>query len=393
MGGVFGGGGGSTTQSSSNSQTYGAPWQQNTFQGISQDGTNLYNQQAGNSTYNGQMYNPINGYQQTAANTLYNGGTALSGANSGLLSAGEQGINQYGGYLSGANDFANGSFNQGQTAGGYAAGSNIGTLANTIDQGTGGALSLASNPSGMAQSALNTANQYANNSTVQGQIKANTAQIANQLNDSTLPSLNAQAIAAGGLNSSRAGAASAIATSQAQQNANSYAANVQNNAFNTGASMGEAANSNALQGDLGAANAGAMGTYGAVMGESASNQQTDANNQMQMAGTGMLGNAATTGAGMLSEYGNQQASAGQMQYSGGGILQNNGQQQDQANLQQWLLNQQMPWSTLSNYKNISGTPYGSSGTGTQTQTTSNPSNVLGGVMGLGLTYAGMSGIQ
>lgn len=381
MGHFFGGG--SQTNTSSDTQTYGAPWQQNTFQGISQDGTNLYNQQTANggNQYTGQMYNPINGMQQQASTTLYNGGTALSGATSGLLSQGANGINQFGGYLSGAQGLANGNFNQGQTSGGYTAANNIGNLANTLDQGTGGALSMASNPQGMTNSALSAGNQFANNAQAQGLIKSNTAQIANQLNNSTLPSLNAQAISAGGLNSSRAGAASAVATAQAQQNADSYAANVQNNAFNTGTSIGQQSNSNAIQGDLGAANAGAMGTYGAVMGESASNQQADMNNQLQMQGVGMLGNAASMGTGMLSDYGNQQSTAGQMQYGGGGILQNDGQQQDQANLQQWLMNQQMPWSTLNNYKNISGQAYGGSSTGTNTQ--SGSSNPLGGIVSLG----------
>lgn len=381
--GKFLGGGSTQTTSSTNSTTEGAPWQQGTLQNISQDGTNLYNQQTANggAQYNGQMYNPINSQQQQASNTLYNGGSALSGASNGLLSQGQSGVNQFGGYLSGAQGFANGNFNQGQTAGGYTAANNIGNLANTVDQGTSSALSMASNPQGMTNSALSAANQYANNPQIQNMVKANTTQIANQLNNSTLPSLNAQAIASGGLNSSRAGAASSIATAEAQQNAQSYAANLQNNAFNTGAGIGQASNSNAIQGDLGAANAGAMGTYGAVMGESASNQQADMNNQMQMQGVGMLGNATSMGTGMLSDYGNQQSTAGQMQYSGGGILQNNGQQQDQANLQQWLMNQQMPWSTLDNYKNISGTPYGSSGTDTRTQTT--PGNMLGGIVSLG----------
>lgn len=382
--GLLGGssGGQSTNSSQSGSTTYGAPWQQGTFRNISQDATNLYNQQAGSDQYTGQMYNPINSQQQQASSTLYNGGSALSGASNGLLTQGQNGINQFGGYLSGAQGFANGNFNQGQTSGGYAAANNIGTLANTLDQGTSGALSMASNPQGMTNSALAAANQYANNPNIQNMVKANTTQIANQLNNSTLPSLNAQAIAAGGLNSSRAGAASAIATSQAQQNAQSYAANLQNNAFNTGAGIGQASNSNAIQGDLGAANAGAMGTYGAVMGESASNQQADMNNQMQMQGVGMLGNAASMGTGMLSDYGNQQSTAGQMQYSGGGILQNNGQQQDQANLQQWLMNQQMPWSTLSNYNQIAGQPYGSSttGTGSGAKTATNyGTNIAGGL--------------
>lgn len=56
------------------------------------------------------------------------------------------------------------------------------------------------------------AGQYMNNALINGQIDAVNRDVARNLNENTLPTLNMQASAGGNLNSSRAGAAEAVAT-------------------------------------------------------------------------------------------------------------------------------------------------------------------------------------
>lgn len=373
MGSLFNSGQ-SASSTTTQTTTQGQPWQQQNYQNLSNDANGIYNQQSGNTSYNGALYTPINSYQQNAANTLYNGGSSLSGVLSPVLTQGQSGLNEFGNYLSGAGNYANGNFNQGATTAGTAAMNNTSNDLAGYNQGLTGALQMASNPSSQTTSDLNTANQYANNSSLQGLIQSNTQQIANTLNDSTLPSLNAQAIAAGGLNSSRAGAASAIAASQAQQNAQNYASTLENNAYNTGASLGQSAQSTALNGYLGAASTGNAGVYSSLMGQSSNNNQTNANNELSLSGTNLLGNAASMGDGLLSSYGNLAGTAGALQSSGGGILQDNANSLNSANLQQYLMNMQMPWTTLDNLQNIAGQSYGASQTGTSSsKQTSNPS--------------------
>jgi hypothetical protein len=383
----------STTQAASTAQqnTQGAPWQQQNLQNLSSDAQGIYNSQVGNTDYTGQLYNPINQAQTDAATNLSNSGAALSSSLGGLLTAGQEGVNGMSGYMSGATALANGNFNQGSTTAGTTAANNVGNTVNATNTGINGALSMAANPGASTTAEMNTAQQYASNPALQSQIQANTQQIANTLNNSTLPSLNAQAISAGGLNSSRAGAASAIAGSQAEQNAQSYAANLENNAYNTGASMGENAQSNALSGYLGGASAGTSATNAGVSGMTAANDQTNANNNLQAQGTTMLGNGASLGSGLLSSYGTDAGTAGNLQYSGGGILQNDGQMQDNAALQQYQMNMNTPWQLLQNLQNIQGGQgniYGSSGTGSSTQkTTTNPSAMSDIGSGIGMLSA------
>lgn len=86
---------------------------------------------------------------------------------------------------------------------------------------------------------LGTAASYADNPYVSGMIDAATRDVNRNLFEQQLPGINRSAVGAGGLNSSRAGVESAIATRGAADRMTDLASNIRGNLFNTGLTQGQ----------------------------------------------------------------------------------------------------------------------------------------------------------
>ncbi|WP_025886448.1 hypothetical protein [Asaia prunellae] len=248
------------------------------------------------------------------------------------------------------------------------------------------------------------AGTYMNSSPVNEAIAANNATIDQALNQTTLPGINRQAAQGGALNSSRAGAAAAMAQGQAATAKATQAAALQNNAYNQGLStalsaynngLGTAASAAGTQGSLG--NASALGTAGLQQNNSQYNtsnqlnaasgllglQQQNVNSQLsansQLGTAAALGNTATNSAmqNALANY-QLQAGAGQQQQS-------NDQNALTNAYQQWQNQNGYQTGILNNYLGLVSGNYGSNSTGTSTtkQSGSLGNTLLGGALGLG----------
>jgi len=248
-----------------------------------------------------------------------------------------------------------------------------------------------------------------NSSAVNQAIAANDATIDQTLNQTTLPGINRQAAQGGSLNSSRAGAATAMAQGQAATAKATQAASLQNNAYNQGLSTALSAYNNGLstaasaagtQGSLG--NASALGTAGLQQNNSQYNtsnqlsaasgllglQQQNMNSQLaansQLGTAASLGNTATNSAvqNALNNY-QLQAGAGQQQQS-------NDQNALTNAYQQWQNQNGYQTGILNDYLGLVSGNYGSQTQGTETKTQSDGlgNTIIGGALGLGGLLSG-----
>lgn len=359
MGEIFGGG--TTSSSGSN-----APWaaQQPYLEDLFKNAQTVYNQRQTSGPFQGSFYSPENGTQIGAQNQAsgYAGGTGqwlangTAGASAGLYGnagnfAGNAGRLAYGGApgQGGLSTALNGAAINGAN-----------TLGAVANNGTG-------NPT---STILQNAGLYQNSAPVQQSIAATNAGIDQTLNENTLPGLNRAAAAGGSLNSSRAGAANAQAQEGAALAKGSADAGIYSNAFNTG--LGTAASEyNTGQGN--ALSAGSS-ELGANLGLSNLNASTELGANAQLGtGVGLGLQGATTSAGLAGENYNLGSTAG------------SAQQQDQnnqlANLyQQWQMQNGYNQNILNQYGQTIQGGYGGTSSGTQT----GPSNVAGGLLGLGV---------
>ncbi|WP_278367107.1 hypothetical protein [Acetobacter orientalis] len=316
---------------------------------------------------------------------------------SGLLSNSTSGTANMGTAANTAAQFANGGFNQGSTAASNAVASNAGAYGN---QGLTN-LQNASNLANTDATAQNTADAtaYANSSGVQNAIKAANAYADQMYQRTTGTDLNAQAVAGGNLNSSRAGAASAV--SQALQNAQNEnnAATMYQNAYNTGLSTAEQARQSNMSGLLNGAATGISGANSGVEAQQAGNSQVNANNATQQNGASILSNigsnqvgAASTGSNIASQGVTLQNIANTAAYNAGKIAQDDQNNANKAAVEGYQAQNQNQWTQLDNlYNIIGGTTWGGNSTGHSTSTVVQTPSTMSMIQGAIGTVGSLAG--
>lgn len=440
IGGITGAlGAKSGAQTSSTSST--APWsvqQPYLAQGF-QNAQDIYNTQSAAGAYGGQYYAPTSDPQNTAATNAANyanGNTALPNQ---YLNAATTGLGAQGAYLGNASNLATngtpaanagtmGALNNYAQGGGLAGVQTVnGGLSSALNTaGTNGANAINGFNTGLSNAASSAAQDptqrlaadagtYMNSSPVQSAVNATNAQIAQTLNEQTLPGLNRAAAQGGSLNSSRAGAANAAAQGQAATAQGAADASILNNAYNSGLSTANssyatglgaqvAANTNGLnsntnlsqgqqnyqlnqqQGETGTQLAAGQAALSSQLGYNTVNAQT------QLAGNAQLGNGVSQGLQAGLDGGTAAAGNFALGSAAGQVVQTNQQQLDNQALLQWQ--QQNGGAQLTanqNYMQQIQGNYGQSGSSTQQNPYSPLSSGLGTAATIGGIYQNNSG--
>jgi hypothetical protein len=197
-------------------------------------------------------------------------------------------------------DFANGTGQQGSTA---AINAGLG-LFNTGGNATNAAAYGLANFAGTdpTQANISTANQYANNPFISGQVDAAMQDAKRQFNENTLPGIDRNAVGTGNLYSTRQGIAQGIAERGLQEQAANTSAALRGQAWNTGlqaaqqgqtnqlsalnalGNVGNSANSNAINAVNGGYSDNVNNLNAAVTASNgvANAQQNNINNQIAM---------------------------------------------------------------------------------------------------------------
>lgn len=200
------------------------------------------------------------------------------------------------------------------------------------------------------QANINAAAQYADNPYLSAQIDAANRDVSRTLNEQTLPTIDRNASAAGGLNSSRAGVAAGIAQRGAADQMADTAATLRGNAYSQGLTLAQQDNTNKLN-----ALNNIIGDYSGL----ASQGLTALND-----GTTLSNNAYNT------------------INSNNSALQADQQGKDTAAFNQWQGQDTRDTQALQNLYNIIGANnWGSTTTSTGTGTTSQSGGVLSGLLG------------
>lgn len=424
-----GGSGGSQTTSTST-----APWgpQQPYLQNAFQAAQSIFNNRMGAGPYGGDLYagsNPTidtavanggewnngggnvlphitaitSGQLQAAAPTFVNNaaGMASSGAGSPMAAI-------LAGYASGAtptsssNAPLSSALNNAAVAG-----------ANSLGDFTSGQRAVMNNAlTDPTTGLISNATSYMNASPVQDAVNSTNAMIDQTLHEQTVPGLNRQAAMGGGLNSSRAGMAEAMANEGAAIAKGNADSAILNNAWNSGLSTAANERNAGLTTGLDAANGGlagnaaiAQGQQNTQLGQSefdttarigaagAGANYDLANANLRLGANGQLGTAAGLGINGATAAEGQAAS----NLATGAAAGLTAQQMAQAGLNnsfgQWQLQNGYQQGVLNDYFNIIGKQFGSSSDGT---TSANlPSNPIGGALGglaLGQGLFGQGGL-
>lgn len=201
---------------------------------------------------------------------------------------------------------------------------------------------------------IETAMRYANDPNLQGIINAANRDTARDLFEGQLPEINRNASATGNINSTRAGVAEAIATRGANDRMADTSAAIRSDAYNRGLQMAEGQR---------LANMGALGQV-ASLGNSSFGLGVDA-----------------MGAGDNRTLANLDALI-----RAGGIDQEDRQGQIDADFNRWQGQDTRAMDLLGRYYGIIGA---NNWGGTSTQTTKSSPSIMGSVLGLGLTAAGL----
>lgn len=386
------GGGGSKTQTTTSQST---PWGPHEVQlrNILNNAGALYNQQQANGIpWPGSQYvgvNPqqllgqqmtldwANGPMQALSNQGYQLGTNLQ--NQGALSANN------------AQNWANGGFNQGTALTNNA----VNSIAAYGQQGMGAgasginALMDAYQRAGEDRTGaiVQAANEYANNPVINGAIDAASRDVTRNLQENELTSLNRQASLGGNLNSSRAGAAQAIAERGAADRIADISSTMRSQAYQQGLTMaqnqdqfgtGALLNAGNSLSDVGNARAGILGNAANL-----SEQQRVANMGFQMDANGQLQNTLNQGMNMAdqaSRFGYGAANANQ---DIGNIQQGHAQQALNDRVREANAPNEWAWNQLANYTNIvNGTGAGQFASQSTTQPKqSSGSGLWNGILG------------
>lgn len=200
------------------------------------------------------------------------------------------------------------------------------------------------------------ASAYADNPYLDAQIDANSRDVVRNLNEQTLPGIDRQASATGGINSSRAGVAAGIATRGAQDRVADISATMRGQAYSQG---------------LGLAQQDRAQTLGAL--------STAANGYGNLAGQG----ASALGAGAAAGYGAYGAMAG-----ADSTLQGNTQGQLDADFNKWKGEDSRDMDLLAKYYGIVGNnSWGTSGTSSGTNVNTQKNGILTNILGAAATAA------
>ena len=363
-------------------------WMTDPLKNAFSNATNTYNTTGSPSDYglNESSYNtysPLNQTEQQGINNAAAGGNLESSLGTTLAGLGTTGSSALNGLL--------GNMGNGYGTGTSTAGNAAINGANAYSTGAQNALGSASNLAGTnaTTSNLQDASQYTNNPTVQNLINAAVNKSNLNYNETTAPTLNADAIAGGNLNSSRAGAAAAIAEANQKANNANTAATIENNAYNTGLSTAEQAREANMSGLLNTAGTNLTGLNTALTGQDSNNSQLNnyIQNYMNAANSGVA--TGTTGASMANQGGIDTYNAGLLN------------QQDMENAKSGLVNAygdytNARYNNLDNLMSILGNAnggWGSHSTSTTTQKASIMQDILAGLgAGGGLFKSIMGGL-
>jgi len=398
----------STSKTTSSQTTQPLAWQSDKIQDLYNTAQSLFGTQYSQATPNFNTYAGLNsdelsalGNATTDSGVQRANGNGLITAGNGLLSNASSGSTALNGATGLAGAGATGNFNHGTTQ----VSQNL--MGSTGLTNMAGLTSLMNAVSGSGTDAtaqnIADAKAYENSADVQNQIKAANAASDDLYQRTGVSNLNAQAVAGGNLNSSRAGAAQAIADSEQESRDATNATNILTNAYNTGLSTAEQAREANLSDSLSAAGTANYGSSLGLQAQNDANSQTNTNNALQQSYIGQLAddgnslvNSANTGAGITSTGSSLVNNADSNALNAGSALQQNQQSQNDANLQATLSSNQYPWTLLQNlYGLIGSNSWGSQSNGTSTtSTTSTPSvgsMIQGGIGSLASLTSALTG--
>ncbi|API58521.1 hypothetical protein BSL82_03700 [Tardibacter chloracetimidivorans] len=321
MGGLFGGSQKTTTNEKFDTgpSSWQKPWLDQTFG----EAQRIYGSSAGSPYYEGETYAGMDADTRSTLERLkaYAGSTAMG--NAGTISS-------------------------------------IGS--NLASSGSSRALSALDAFTSLAGENATTANikaaqQYADNPHVQGMIDANSRDVVRNLNEETLPGIDRQATATGGINSSRAGVAAGIARRGAEDRIADISATLRGDAYNRGLSL--------AQGDR-AAKLGALSTS-----------------------AGLASNLTGQGIGAMTAGNDMTMGAFDKMTQAGMIDQADRQGQMDADFEKWQGMDQRDWDLLNRYYSIvGGNQWGQSGTSSGTSKTKSGGNIFGQLAGAAIGAAG-----
>ena len=339
----------------------------------------VYDQQKATPFYQGALYSPWTARQEAGANALANNGTTIGGMAPTILGAGMAGLNGLPASLNTGRALANGV--PIQTGAGMAAGNYTPTALNVGNAGFNSALQglQANNPQTLAANA----GTLINNGVLSGQIDAATRDIARNLGEDVLPSLNLQASLGGNTNSSRAGAAEAIARRGAEDRAGDIAASMRGNAYSTGLQVANQQVGQQIAGGTSLGNSGIAAANMGVGAQQAVNNAMFGNAGVMGAGAGILNSGTSLGAGLLN-LGNQFGAQGAGQLSAAGeAQQQNSQKLLDELFQKWQGQQAQPWMPLNNWSKIlQAQNWGGTSVGTSTTPGDDPFSTALGTFGM-----------
>lgn len=431
LGGIMGGqkSGGKTQTSET------APWgpqQSYMLNGFSQAKTNMADRTA-NPLPEGPWVAPTNTQQTNANDAIYSTGMGAPVNFANWTGVGNTLAGNVGDFSSNARDLATngiGNRDPGLTAlmNGYAltghmpgsptvnrgltngvTNASMGSLGSLGDARTAanGVATAGMDPSRGSAFALDTANQFANNPTIDGMIDASNRDIGRTLNEDTIRGIRTAGMATGNANSSREAALEGIATRGAADRMADNSAAIRGAAYTNGLNTGASLYSTGLNSTLNAASAlnANGGTAGVLagnelgretqanqfgtssrLGAATSSNTADlgfgtANASARLGGNAQIGNGLTTGmaatgAGLSGSLAGLDAARG-----AGTFTQDQAQRQITDALNRWNAGDTRNTQILNDYWNIVGRPVGQSSTQTQQPSGGGIGGALAGAFG------------
>jgi len=385
MGGIFGGG---STTTTSKTKTDMGPWKDQApfLKTAFTDAKSLYEAGKGLSYPNIPQYVGMNPTQMGAVTAGVDQGTSNLAAADALRNVGAQGLSGFNAWQGNAGALSSGAFDQGNTQAANTMAGAVPMALRAAGAGTGAALHAATTDP--TQGNISAAGQYANNPYVDGMVSAASRDVVRNLGEDILPGINANAVATGNMNSSRTGAAEAIARRGAEDRVADISAGIRGDLYSKGLQIGETARQANMNGALSAGGLGLSAANAGVNAEAGANANNIANQNVRLGALSELGDATRAGGAMLTDA----ANLGNTGVSGigqaGSIVQQDAMSKNQDQLRQQLATQAFPWANLGNYYGIVGANnWGQNGTTSTTQTTQGASNPLGGILGIGSLLA------
>lgn len=328
---------------------------------------NLYNTQQSEGAPNYNTYAPLNGIEtqglSDAVNSAQNAlpvGNNMTNLGSAIANAtAPTGTDALNTAANAASSGAGGNFDRGTDAVSRVLMGLAGTGKDTTEKALSTLLPMAStDPTSRITSDAGT---YANNSAVQNLIKNANAFSDNLFNYQTGTNMNAEAVNGGNLNSSRAGAAQAVADAlQAQKDAATASA-IENNAYTQGIDTAKDTWGTQLSGLANAASLGNETSNVALNAQTAKNNLAKQNNETRLDYINQLANigndninAANTGSGIATSGQSMADQAATDKYNVGNIYQTNQQAANDANLMNQENQRQYYWNLLNNLYNLEG---------------------------------------